>query len=78
MGGRSTAGQCHPLRTDECSSALPPHTEAGGSDAPEFRGALRAVALDEYLEDLRVTAVPRNEGWAEIGDLPRLFPELAE
>ena len=38
----------------------------------------RAAVLDEYFEDLRVTAVPRNEGWAEIGDLPRLFPELAE
>ena len=38
----------------------------------------RAAVLDEYFEDLRVTAVPRNEGWAEIDDLPRLFPELAE
>ena len=38
----------------------------------------RAAVFDEYFEDLRVTAVPRNEGWAEIGDLPRLFPELAE
>ena len=38
----------------------------------------RAAVLDEYFEDLRVTAVQRNEGWAEIRDLPRLFPELAE
>ena len=38
----------------------------------------RAAVLDEYFEDLRVTAVERNEGWAEIRDLPRLFPELAE
>ena len=38
----------------------------------------RAAVLDEYFGDLRVTAVPRNEGWAAIDDLPRLFPELAE
>jgi len=34
--------------------------------------------LDEYFQDLRVTAVQRNEGWAQIRDLPPLFPELVE
>lgn len=38
----------------------------------------RAAVLDEYFEDLRVTSVQRNEGWAQIRDLPPLFPELAE
>ena len=38
----------------------------------------RAAVLDEYFEDLRITAVQRNEGWARIRDLPRLFPELEE
>ena len=36
----------------------------------------RAAVLDEYFEDLRVTSVQRNEGWAQIHDLPPLFPEL--
>ena len=38
----------------------------------------RAAVLDEYFQDLRVTSVQRNEGWAQIRDLPLLFPELAE
>ena len=38
----------------------------------------RAAVLDEYFQDLRVTAVQRNEGWAQIRDLPPLFPELVE
>ena len=38
----------------------------------------RAAVLDEYFEDLRVTSVQRHEGWAQIRDLPPLFPELAE
>ena len=38
----------------------------------------RAAVLDEYFQDLRVTAVARNEGWAQIRDLPPLFPELVE
>ncbi len=38
----------------------------------------RAAVLDEYFEDLRVTSVQRNEGWAQIRDLPALFPEFAE
>jgi hypothetical protein len=37
----------------------------------------RAAVLDEYFHDLRVTSVQRNEGWAQIRDLPPLFPELA-
>ena len=37
----------------------------------------RAAVLDEYFEDLRVTSVQRHEGWAQIRDLPPLFPELA-
>ena len=36
----------------------------------------RAAVLDEYFEDLRVTSVQENEGWAQIHDLPPLFPEL--
>jgi len=38
----------------------------------------RAAVLGEYFQDLRVTAVQRNEGWAQIRDLPPLFPELVE
>ncbi len=38
----------------------------------------RAAVLDEYFQDLRVTAVQRNEGWAQIRDLPPLFPDLVE
>ena len=38
----------------------------------------RAAVLDEYFQYLRVTAVQRNEGWAQIRDLPPLFPELME
>jgi len=38
----------------------------------------RAAVLDEYFEELRVTAVQRHEGWAQIRDLPPLFPELAD
>ena len=37
-----------------------------------------AAVLDEYFQELRVTSVQRNEGWAQIRDLPLLFPELAE
>ena len=38
----------------------------------------RAAVLDEYFQDLHVTSVQRNEGWAQIRHLPPLFPELAE
>ncbi len=38
----------------------------------------RAAVLDEYFQDLRVTAVQRDEGWAQIRDLPPLFPDLVE
>ena len=38
----------------------------------------RAAVLDEYFVDLRVTAVQEDEGWAQIRDLPPLFPELAD
>jgi len=38
----------------------------------------RAAVLDEYFEDLRVKSVQRNEGWAQIRDLPLLFPELKD
>ena len=37
----------------------------------------RTAVLDEYFEDLRLTSVRRGEGWAEIRDLPPLFPEFA-
>jgi hypothetical protein len=39
--------------------------------------AERAAALDEFFEDLRVTAVEEGTGWETIKVLPRLFPELA-
>ena len=38
----------------------------------------RAAVLDHYFEDLEVERVAEDEGWARIGDLPRLFPELAD
>ena len=38
----------------------------------------RAAVLDEYFDNLRVTSVEKNEGWAQIRDLPALFPELAD
>lgn len=38
----------------------------------------RAAVLDEYFEDLRVTSVQKHEGWAQIRDLPPLFPELID
>ena len=38
----------------------------------------RAAVLDEYFDNLRVTSVQKNEGWAQIRDLPPLFPELAD
>ena len=38
----------------------------------------REAVLDEYFEDLHVTSVPRGQGWAEIEDLPRLFPEFGD
>ena len=36
----------------------------------------RAAALDEFFDDLEVTVVEKGEGWARIGELPRLFPQL--
>ena len=36
----------------------------------------RVAALDEFFDDLEVTAVERGDGWAEIEELPRLFPQL--
>ena len=38
----------------------------------------RAAVLDEYFEDLRVTSVDRDQGWAQISDLPPLFPEFVD
>ncbi len=38
----------------------------------------RAAVLDEYFEGLRVTSVQKDEGWAQIRDLPPLFPELID
>ena len=38
----------------------------------------RAAVLDEYFEDLCVTSVQKHEGWAQIRDLPPLFPELID
>ena len=36
----------------------------------------RAAARDEFFDDLEVTVVERGEGWAEIEELPRMFPQL--
>ena len=36
----------------------------------------RAAALDEFFDELSVTPVELGAGWAEIEDLPPLFPEL--
>ena len=36
----------------------------------------RAAALDEFFDDLEVTVVEKGEGWSEIEELPRLFPQL--
>ncbi len=36
----------------------------------------RAAALDEFFDELSVTPVEMGAGWAEIEDLPPLFPEL--
>lgn len=38
----------------------------------------RAAVLDEYFEGLQVRPVQRGMGWAEIRDLPPLFPELSD
>ena len=38
----------------------------------------RAAVLDEYFVELRVTSVREDEGWAQIRDLPPLFPELLD
>ncbi len=35
----------------------------------------RAAALDEFFDELEVTAVEMGEGWAEIEGLPQLFPQ---
>jgi hypothetical protein len=36
----------------------------------------REAALDEFFDDLRVSPVPQGNGWKEIEQLPRLFPEF--
>lgn len=36
----------------------------------------RAAALDEFFDELNVTPVQAGQGWKEIEQLPRLFPEL--
>jgi hypothetical protein len=36
----------------------------------------REAALDEYFDELRVTLVHEGEGWEQIEELPRLFPEF--
>jgi hypothetical protein len=36
----------------------------------------RAAAIDEYFDELRVTPVREGEGWEQIDELPRLFPEF--
>ncbi len=36
----------------------------------------RAAALDEFFDELKITAVQEGTGWKKIEGLPRLFPEL--
>ena len=36
----------------------------------------RAAVLDTYFDDLKTQTVRQGTGWRQIGDLPRLFPEL--
>ena len=36
----------------------------------------RAAVLDAYFDDLKTQTVRQGTGWRQIGDLPRLFPEL--
>lgn len=38
----------------------------------------REAVLDEYFDDLTVTAVEEGEGWKSIEKLPRLFKELGD
>ncbi len=38
----------------------------------------RAAALDEFFDELKVTAVQEGTGWKKIEGLPRLFPELVK
>ncbi len=38
----------------------------------------REAVLDDYFENLSVTPVEEGAGWAQITELPRLFPELQE
>ncbi len=35
----------------------------------------RAAVLDYYFTDIKVETVRRDEGWAAIGELPRLWEE---
>jgi hypothetical protein len=36
----------------------------------------RAAALDEFFDALKVIPVEEGQGWKEIDQLPRLFPEF--
>ncbi len=38
----------------------------------------RAAVLDDYFDALSVDPVGEGAGWKRIGDLPPLFPSLAE
>jgi len=37
----------------------------------------REAVLDQYFEDLSVERVERGSGWQRIGELPPLFPSIA-
>lgn len=37
----------------------------------------RAAALDEFFEEIKVLPVGEGAGWAQIKDLPPLFPGIA-
>jgi hypothetical protein len=36
----------------------------------------RAAALDEFFDELHVTPVEQGVGWAQIEELPHLFPKF--
>jgi hypothetical protein len=38
----------------------------------------RAAVLDDYFQEIEVEPVAKGDGWARVGDLPLLFPELAD
>lgn len=38
----------------------------------------RAAVLDDYFEQIEIEKVQKGEGWQQIKNLPKLFPQLAD